>query len=324
MNCPYSKFYRSHRWKIYVSGHNNLSTVVTGLLLLSYQSEVLWGENSQMEVLIIIGLTLIFVAGFITWIRVLMKQRQEDMQAVAENLNLQYSLIGNDSIAPLLANLEFFSQGTDLKVNNLIRGNVMRHGNPVTVAIFDYQYTLGLDRKYTRIRYEKDLCSVEKVNNIDNFLQTVIVLYDESLDLPGFKLRPRYLMDKLENLFRFDEINFDDYPDFSKDYRLQARNVGGVEDLFQPNLIRFYEGNKICTEANGNYVVIYPFNDGTSSQRVSENFTDSRLVQPDRIKFYLNSGLRLLNLLERNLGQGNGEFTGQTDYFVPRSNAEKC
>ncbi len=272
-----------------------------------------------MEVLIIIGLTLIFVTGFIAWILFLMKQRQEDMQAVAQKLKLEYSLTGNDSIAPLLSNLEFFSQGTNCQVSNLIRGNIVRHGNPVTVAIFDYQYTLGLEHKYTKIRYQKDLCSVESHNSIDNFLQTVIVLYDESLDLPGFKLRPRYLMDKLDNLFRFEEVNFDNYPDFTKDYRLQVRDVDRVEDLFQPNLIRFYEGQKICTEANGNYVVIYPFNDGTSSHRVRENFTDSRLVQPDELKFYLNSGVRLLNLLERNLGQGSGEFTGHTDYFVSKT-----
>lgn len=231
------------------------------------------------------------------------QKRTADLQAVAQQLRLQFSPRGDDSIAPLLANLELFDYGQG-KVSNLMRGQVTRNSQPITVAIFDYQYTIGADRDYTNVNYEQEAVSVSSHSNVECFSQTVLVFYDESINLPGFNLRPERLMDKMANLVGIEDINFRDFPVFSNRYRLDAVDVSAIRDLFQPNLIKFYESHKIRTEAIGSSMVILPLGHPTS-QRTRQygdvTFTESDLIQPSEVKSHLDLGLRLLNMMEKNL-----------------------
>jgi hypothetical protein len=233
----------------------------------------------------------------------LVKKRRTDLQSVAAQLGMDFFPTGDDQIAPMLSNLEFFMYGSRCKVRNLMRGQIERQRNPVSVAIFDYDYTICLHRT-SEFSFNDDSISVASTNDSEIFAQTVLVFYDESLDLPGFSLRPEHLWDKLANLFGCQDINFDNFPIFSKKYRLLAHQDADVRELFQSNLIRFYEGNQVCTEAIGPYLLIFPFNHnnhGSNTKVINgQIFGTSRYLHPDEIKPYFDLGLRLLNLLEKN------------------------
>jgi hypothetical protein len=235
------------------------------------------------------------------------QKRTQELQAISQELKIQFFPKGDDRIAPLLVNLEFFHYGTNCKVTNLMHGRVARGSKSVTVAIFDYQFMVGRNRTYTGISIGEDAAEISSSNDDDTeyFFQTVIVLHDETLDAPRFKLRPENLIDKMGNIIGFRDINFPDFPVFSKRYRLDSDRINEVRALFQPNLLKFYEGHKLCTEANGSTVVIYPFgaNGGAHSARIDNGrtTTKSSTIAPKEIKIYLDLGLRLLSLLERNL-----------------------
>jgi hypothetical protein len=257
--------------------------------------------------LLMLLLIIVIVGGFI-WLVIWMgKKRTQELQTIAQELKLQFFPRGDARIAPLLANLEFFHYGTNCKVTNLMHGRIARGSKSVTVAIFDYQFMVGRNRSYTGISIGEDSAEISSSNDDDTefFSQTVIVLHDETIDAPRFKLRPENFMDKMGNIVGIRDINFPDFPVFSKRYRLDSDRVNEVRDLFQPNLLKFYEGHKLSTEANGSSVVIYPFGAYAGSQNAridnGRTTTKSSTIAPKEIKVYLDLGLRLLGLLERNL-----------------------
>jgi hypothetical protein len=232
---------------------------------------------------------ILIVGGFIGLIVYLWQKRQQEMQAIAQQLNLQYSRSGDQRIATLMSGLDFFSHGTQRRIHNLMQGSIKRQGKSLTVAIFDYSYTQ----------------MIHNPSEDDTFCQTVLLFYDESLNVPGFSLRPEHIMDKFANLIGCEDINFSEFPNFSKRYRLQGNQPHQVRSLFQPNLIKFFEGQKICTEAQGPYVVIFPSTMSAAGRKGahmqgSQTFTQSQFIAPSEVKSYLDVGLRLLGLLERN------------------------
>jgi hypothetical protein len=232
----------------------------------------------------------------------LLKKRRQDLELVARQLKLDFFPKGDDSIGPMLSNLEFFMYGESCDVSNLMRGQVKRNGKPVTVAIFDYSYMICMSRS-TEFSFNEDSVSINSSSDTKNFGQTVLVFYDESLDLPGFSLRPEHLWDKLANFAGYEDINFDRFPDFSKGYRLLSNQVDDIRSLFQPNLIKFYESNKICTEAIGPYLLIFPFPPKYQSDNLimgNKTFTKSQYLPTKEVKSYFDLSLKLLNLLEKN------------------------
>jgi hypothetical protein len=248
-------------------------------------------------------LVITLVVAIVGGIVYLVKKRRQDLELVARQLKLDFFPKGDDSIGPMLSNLEFFMYGERCDVSNLIRGQVKRNGKPVTVAIFDYSYTI-CKRRSTEFSFNEDSVSIENTNDTETFCQTVLVFYDESLDLPGFSLRPEHLWDKLANFAGYEDINFDRFPAFSKGYRLLSNQVDDVRDLFQPNLIKFYETNKTCTEAIGPYLLIFPFPPKHQSSSLvlnDQTFTKSQYLHPKEVKPHLDLGLKLLSLLEKNM-----------------------
>jgi hypothetical protein len=233
----------------------------------------------------------------------IVKKRRQDMELVARQLKLNFFPKGDDSIGPLLSNLEFFMYGERCDVSNLMRGQVKRNGKPVTVAIFDYNYVI-CKRRSTEFSFNENSVSIDSSSDTESFCQTVLVFYDESLDVPGFSLRPEHLWDKLANFVGYEDINFDSFPGFSKAYRLLSDRVQDIRELFQPNLIKFYETNKICTEAIGPYLLIFPFPPKHQSSNLvmgNKTFTKSQYLHPKDVKPYFDLGFKLLSLLEKNM-----------------------
>jgi hypothetical protein len=243
------------------------------------------------------------VVGIVWGIVYLVKKRRQDLELVARQLKLDFFPKGDESIGAMVSNLEFFMYGERCDVSNLMCGQVKRNGKPVTVAIFDYSYTICKHRS-TEFSFNEDSVSIESNNDTETFCQTVLVFYDESIDVPGFSLRPEHLWDKLANFTGYEDINFDRFPAFSKGYRLLSNQVDDIRNLFQPNLIKFYETNQICTEAIGPYLLVYPFPPKYTNSSLTmgdKTFTKSQYLQPNDVKPYLDLSLKLLSLLEKNM-----------------------
>lgn len=237
--------------------------------------------------LLIIILIILVSAGFIGFIVYTNKKRREDLSVIARQLNLQFFPDGQESLSLYLENLDFFCQGRNRRIRNLLQGDIKRKGKTYSIAIFDYNYTIGYS------------------DNAKTFVQTVFFFHDQSLSAPAFSLRPEHLFDKLANILGFEDINLAEFPEFSKRYRLQSNQEREVRSLFQADLIKFYEKRKICTEARGSYLLIFPAGSSMNHSRSvwmqgAQTFAESRLLPPEEIQSYLNIGVQLLNLVNQN------------------------
>ena len=137
-------------------------------------------------------------------IHTLIKQRLEGMAAIAKELRLRFYPKGDNSLFPLLDPLEFFAYAQHQRVQNLIKGTIQRSGHDLAIAIFDYYYTVGHHN------------TLQSDNDSKTFGQTVLIVYDEFLQIPNFSLRPEHLFGKVGNFFGYEDINFVDFPNFSK------------------------------------------------------------------------------------------------------------
>ncbi|MGL5832862.1 MAG: hypothetical protein ACRC1Z_06465 [Waterburya sp.] len=214
--------------------------------------------------------------------------RLEELAAVSQQLELSFFPKGNDSLSSLWSHLDFFNHGRFRTVTNLLHGQVIHKGEPVTVAIFDYRYSMG------------------KGDHSTCFTQTVLLFYYPTLNLPSFFLRKEQLHHKLCDWVGNVDLNFPDFPNFSNRYRLFGEDMESIQALFQPNVLKFYEREQLCTDGTGPYLMLFPFDtnmsNGKHNVHVSKDrtFTDSRHLSAQEIKPYLDKGLRLLNLFEHN------------------------
>jgi len=182
----------------------------------------------------------VFIVGAIALMAVLVfvgrlkeKKRTEALREVAANLSFEFA----DSDEQLLSHLgsfPLFSQGSSRKMKNVLRGT----SSNTEVSFFDYQYTTsGGDDSTTH-------------------QQTGICFRSERLQLPNFELRPEYWYHKIGNIFGYQDINFDDYPEFSRRYLLRSDDEDGA--LFTASAIEHLEGQSdICAEGRDDRLIVY-------------------------------------------------------------------
>jgi hypothetical protein len=194
------------------------------------------------------------------------QKRTEAMQAVAQELGLSFYPRG-EMVLPSVCDFQLFCKGHTRRAKNLMQGELRYTGIQIPVAIFDYRYTTGHGK------------------NRHTHSQTVFYLHSELLGLPEFLLRPEHLFDKIGSLIGFRDIDFAECPQFSRTYLLKGRDEPAIFRIFKPDVIRFYENRRVCTEASGSRLILY---------------RPSTYVQPSAIRGLVTEGFNLFDLLRQN------------------------
>ena len=102
--------------------------------------------------------------------------------------------------------------------------------------------------------------------------------------LPAFQLRPEHLFHKIGAALGFDDIDFDDHPQFSKAYLLRSPQEQAVRDLFNNDVLDFFGtiDKKVCVEADGEWLVMY---------------RQSRRVKADQLAAFLEESFEICTRL---------------------------
>lgn len=191
------------------------------------------------------------------------KERTQSLQQLAATLGWSFAADAPLTQIAWLDRFTLFSQGRSRQIRNFMYGQAQG----VKAAVFDYIYVTG-SGKSQQTHY-----------------QTVVYLETVNLALPMFSLRPETLFHRMLSAFGYQDIDFGQRPEFSKQYILRGQNELAIRQTFNDRVLSFFEGYAgTCVDAGGSQLFIY---------RAGQRF------QPPEIEGYVGLGLQAMNLLRQ-------------------------
>jgi hypothetical protein len=191
------------------------------------------------------------------------RERTEALRQVAAQLGWNFTEAAPLNMIAGLENFELFNSGHSKEIKNMMYGEA----SSIKAAVFDYIYVTG-GGKSRQIHY-----------------QTVVYLEPPNLRVPYFSLRPEHFMHKLMTAFGYQDIDFGQRPEFSKNYILRGQDELAIRQVFNDRVLSFYESyGGTCTDAGGNQLMVF---------RAGYRF------QPHEIQSYIALALNVLSMLPR-------------------------
>lgn len=159
------------------------------------------------------------------------RKRKEALEAVATEMGLSFAGNNGFDVRESFPNAKLFSKGRGRKIKNMIHGQ----SGEVQVFLFDYFFVTGSGKR-RRTHY-----------------QSVACFRSPQLGLPQFSMRPRSgFFDSIGRAFGGQDINFEEYPEFSHRYVLQGNDEAAIRGQFSHAALSFFEQNQgVCVEGNG-------------------------------------------------------------------------
>lgn len=191
------------------------------------------------------------------------KERTRVLQATAAQLGWSFSAVAPLNMIAGLERFALFNQGHGKQIKNFMYGEA----TAIKTAVFDYVYVTGYGK------------------NRQTHYQSVVYLEPSYLSLPFFSLRPEGLLYKIFTAFGYQDIDFGQRPEFSKQYILRGPDEQAIRRTFNDGLLSFYENySGTCTDGGGNQLFI---------------FRGGYRFQPQEIQSYVGLGLKVINLFPR-------------------------
>jgi hypothetical protein len=186
------------------------------------------------------------------------KKRREAMQAAAMALGFTYS---QDAGWDEFFGLPLFERGRSKRGSNVLTGQTA--GNPVT--LMDYQYTVGSGK------------------NSQTYRQTVALFPSAGQGLPDFELSPENFLHKIGQVFGYQDLDFEDDPEFSKRFLLRGQDEARIRGVFTASV------RAACAN----------FTDWTVQARGGKVavFRSNTRCDPAEIPSFLANGLRIVSAL---------------------------
>jgi len=176
------------------------------------------------------------VGGIVTAVRVAGRKRRDAFAAEAARLGFTFSPDDEEWLRKELAPFHLFSRGHSKKISNVLRGQA----SALQIAVFDYRYTTGGGQSSS------------------THSQTVLLFETPEVQFPAFSLRPENIFHRIGQVFGLKDIDFEDAPEFSRQYLLQAEDESAIRNFFSDDAIRhFSEHTGICVEAGGGRLIVY-------------------------------------------------------------------
>jgi hypothetical protein len=207
--------------------------------------------------LIVVGIIALVVLAIIAAV-VAEKRRRDALRQLAGELGLEFQekLAGPPAID--LNPLHLFNVGHTRRTRNALSG---RYCN-AELTLFDYQYSTGHGR------------------NRHTWRQTVAAFYLPETRLPLFALRPEHVFHKIGSALGYQDIDFDRFPTFSSSYLLRGGDEPAVRELFNDNVLMFFENRTgLCVEGGDDWLIVYRTRRRVKPQQLSSFLDETFAVR---------------------------------------------
>jgi len=200
---------------------------------------------------------LIFFVGSLIFSYVYEKKRTEALELVAQRLGFSFSKTGRESTQAMHNSFELFSKGHSKKLKNEMWGK--KNSNRVSIFGYSYRQSSG--------------------NSSTTYSQTVLSIENNGLSLPKFELEPENTFHKIGQVFGYQDIDFESFPVFSKEYLLRGNDEVKIRSLFTPEVIKFFEFNlNIHIEAQGHTLIFYKPSQRCKPDEINDFYQKGQVV----------------------------------------------
>ena len=206
----------------------------------------------NLEILFII--ILVLLAFYFFWYPQL--RRSENLRKIAIDLNIPFYPKGDDSLYDHLEYFHLFSMNSKSRITNMLH----QEDEETELAFFDFDFTFEIGGGGSRdngISYYAN-----------RYQQSVVYFCSPKLDLPQFVLQPEKKFHQFGDL---QDIDFSSHTKFSDDYLLQGNPEESVRNLFNDQLLDFFESKpRLCVEGGANQMLFYRLNERVSPNNLSQ------------------------------------------------------
>ncbi|OGW80492.1 MAG: hypothetical protein A3G33_09680 [Omnitrophica bacterium RIFCSPLOWO2_12_FULL_44_17] len=192
----------------------------------------------------------------------LQRKRTQTLQQAAMTLGFSF-----EEEAPEMFHENFslpiFERGHSHHVRNVMRGETAGTES----LFFDFRYTVGHG----------------KHSSTSN--QTIAAFHLANGKLCGFELRPEFIFHQLTEPFGYHDIDFPENPVFSKKYFLCSESEAAVRNLFNMEVLQFFENaSGWCVQANQEWLIVY---------------RSAKLVKPENFQQFVSEMSNILRLFHQ-------------------------
>ena len=218
------------------------------------------------DVLLIIVLGLL-AFYFVWWPQL---KRNKNLKKIANDLNIPFYPKGDDSLYDHLEYFHLFSMNSKSRITNMLH----QEDEETELAFFDFDFTFEIGGGGSRdngISYYAN-----------RYQQSVVYFCSPKLDLPQFVLQPEKKFHQFGDL---QDIDFSSHTKFSDDYLLQGNPEESVRNLFNDQLLDFFESKpRLCVEGGANQMLFYRLNERVSPNNLNQFLEEGMQVLAKFIK----------------------------------------
>jgi hypothetical protein len=163
-------------------------------------------------------------------------ERIDEFEACANTLGWSYKKDDDWGLIKWLLDFKLFRQGHRQKITPLI---IHKSDDLGFTCSFDYIYTISTGKSSHTYR------------------QTVYFRYSKCLALPHFVMVPEKWFHRIGTYFGMQDIDFVQYPTFSKNYLLRGEDEDYIRYHFDnPEMVRYFDNQDLYSLEGMNYLMI--------------------------------------------------------------------
>ncbi len=190
--------------------------------------------------------------------------RPEALQRLAAQLDMQYQPKDEWGLIRQLSDFRLFRRGMKRRITHILKGKDDMLES--IFYLFDYQFTISTG-KTSRTYY-----------------QSVFFVDSKALGLPQFTMKPENFLHYIADLLGFKDIDFEEYPKFSKNYYLKGEDEGFIRASLPQQFLRFFSEEKDWYMEAINYHLVF--------------YRTGHLMGPRALKEFYTKGVKIFLMLK--------------------------
>ena len=189
-------------------------------------------------------------------------KRSAALKDLAAQLDLEFEENDHYGIFDKICDFELIKKGRKKGITNVIA--LRDDFKDFDARLFDFSYVIS-SGKSSR-----------------TYSQSVLFVESYRLALPEFWMYPEHIFHRLGNWFGIQDIDFEDFPEFSKSYQLRGEDEYYIRSQMNQQVLRHFTNQKGWHLEGANFFMLF--------------YQHDKLFEPSELTHFLENGKRVFKL----------------------------